>query len=148
MLQHSIQHETVMNTLELKTLSEINAVAREFLNLIGNRKIIAFYAEMGAGKTTFIKALCEELGVIDLVNSPTFSIVNDYLTKTNQHIYHFDFYRLETVSDAINIGTEEYLYSGNICLIEWPNIAEDLLPDTALKVQIKVNSESTRIFEF
>jgi len=137
-----------MNKLEITSLTEINSVAGQFLKLAGNSKILAFYADMGAGKTTFIKAICEELQVVDLVNSPTFSIVNDYLTKDNQHIYHFDFYRLENMADALNIGTEEYLYSGNLCLLEWPNIAEEILPEGTLKVKITVNSDSSRTIEF
>jgi tRNA threonylcarbamoyladenosine biosynthesis protein TsaE len=103
-----------------------------------------FMGEMGAGKTTLIKAICAELGVLDEVNSPTFSIVNEYLTKTDDTLYHFDFYRLEEEEEAYQIGIEEYFYSGNICMLEWPQRVEGLLPETFLRVDISENEDQSR----
>ena len=103
-----------------------------------------FIGEMGAGKTTLIKAICEVKGVLDEVNSPTFSIVNEYLTADDETLYHFDFYRLEREEEALDIGIEEYFYSGNVCLIEWPERVEGLLPDTFLRIDITENTDHTR----
>ena len=103
-----------------------------------------FIGEMGAGKTTLIKAICQELKVLDEVNSPTFSIVNEYLTANDETLYHFDFYRLEEEEEAYNIGVEEYFYSGNICMIEWPERVEGLLPDQFLRIDITENSDQSR----
>jgi len=137
-----------MQTLTITSIDTIGETAKEFVSLLGDKKIVAFYGGMGAGKTSFIKAICEEKGVIDLVNSPTFAIINDYLTKTDEHIYHFDFYRLNGVEDALNIGTEEYFYSGNYCFLEWPEIIEPILPEETLIVTITVNENNERIIEF
>ena len=103
-----------------------------------------FIGEMGAGKTTLIKAICEVKGVLDEVNSPTFSIVNEYLTADDETLYHFDFYRLEQEEEALDIGIEEYFYSGNVCLMEWPERVEGLLPDTFLRIDITENTDHTR----
>ncbi len=103
-----------------------------------------FIGEMGAGKTTLIKAICEVKGVLDEVNSPTFSIVNEYLTADGETLYHFDFYRLEQEVEALDIGIEEYFYSGNVCLMEWPERVEGLLPDTFLRIDITENTDHTR----
>ncbi len=103
-----------------------------------------FIGEMGAGKTTLIKAICEVKGVLDEVNSPTFSIVNEYLTADDETLYHFDFYRLEREEEALDIGIEEYFYSGNVCLMEWPERVEGLLPDTFLRIDITENTDHTR----
>lgn len=103
-----------------------------------------FIGQMGAGKTTLIKAICKAMQVLDEVNSPTFSIVNEYLTAEDETVYHFDFYRLEEEEEALNIGVEEYFYSGNICMIEWPERIEGLLPDTFLRIDISENEDQSR----
>lgn len=137
-----------MQTLIIDSIDTIGQTAKEFVSLLNNKKVIAFRGAMGAGKTSFIKAICNEIGVIDLVNSPTFAIINDYLTNTGEHIYHFDFYRLNGVKDALNVGAEEYFYSENYCFIEWPEIIEPLLPDNALIVTIAVDSNGKRVVQF
>ncbi|MCI7430093.1 MAG: tRNA (adenosine(37)-N6)-threonylcarbamoyltransferase complex ATPase subunit type 1 TsaE [Bacteroidales bacterium] len=134
--------------LTLATLDNIRIVAHQFVEAIGNHTLVAFYGEMGAGKTTFIKAVCNELGVIDTVNSPTFSIVNDYATADGRHIYHFDFYRLKSPQEALDFGIEEYFASGSLCLMEWPEEIGTLLPDDALKVTITVGADGNRNIQF
>ena len=128
------------------SLNQINKIASELTEIIKkeNITVIAFYGKMGAGKTTLIKQLCQQLGVIDVVQSPTFAIINVYQTRDGEEIYHFDFYRLQKIEDAINIGSEDYFYSGNLCLIEWPEIVEPLLPDNTLTVQLEIIDENTR----
>ena len=111
--------------LKINNLNEINAVAREFLAALGGRTIIAFYGKMGVGKTTFIKAVCEELGVTDVINSPTFAIVNEYLAGDGSPVYHFDFYRIKRPEELFDIGFEEYVDSGALCFMEWPEQAGD-----------------------
>lgn len=137
-----------MGVIKLNSIEDLPQAAKEFKAAIGNRTVIAFHGEMGAGKTTFIKALCAEFGVKDNVSSPTFAIINEYLTPENDTIYHFDLYRLETIADLQNIGVEDYLYSGKICLIEWPELAEPLLPGNVLDVTISVMPDKTREIGF
>ncbi len=127
--------------------SDINRVARMFIDQIGENTVFAFNGSMGAGKTTFIKAVCEELGVEDVINSPTFAIVNEYETKNGSLIYHFDCYRLKSVEEALNFGAEDYLYSGNLCFIEWPEKIDALLPENTVFVNIKVLSDTKRAIE-
>lgn len=104
---------------------------------------------MGAGKTTFIKAICEELGVEDVITSPTFAIVNDYTsTKDDSHIYHFDFYRIKKLEEVYDMGYEDYFYSGSLCFIEWPELIEEILPGDAVKVTITQNEDGSRTVEF
>lgn len=134
--------------LKINTLQEINSVAKEFIKLFPNDKVFAFFGEMGSGKTTFIKQLCVELGVIGNSNSPTFALVNEYPTKDNQIIYHFDFYRINKISEAYDLGYEEYFYSGNYCFIEWPEKIEELLPENFVKVNIRVNDDNSRTLIF
>ena len=134
--------------LTLANLNSIHDVARQFVEAISNHTLVAFYGEMGAGKTTFIKAVCNELGVIDTVNSPTFSIVNDYATADGRHIYHFDFYRLKSPQEALDFGIEEYFASNSLCLMEWPEQIEPLLPDDTLQVTIAVGSDGSRTICF
>lgn len=128
-------------------ISDINRVARMFIDQIGENTVFAFNGSMGAGKTTFIKAVCEELGVEDVINSPTFAIVNEYETKNGSLIYHFDCYRLKSVEEALNFGAEDYLYSGNLCFIEWPEKIDTLLPENTVFVNIKVLSDTKRAIE-
>ncbi len=122
----------------------INKVAELFLKESLNQKLIAFHAPMGAGKTTFIHALCEAMGVKAVVNSPTFSIINEYTSEQYGTIYHMDWYRLKDEEEAIAAGVEDALYSGNLCLIEWPEKAAALLPDDCVHVYIEVLDEQTR----
>ena len=132
--------------LKIKSLEEIGAVAEEFIRLaMQEDTVFAFNGQMGAGKTTFIKALCEALGVSEPVTSPTFAIVNEYRSdETGELIYHFDFYRIKKLEEAYDMGCEDYFYSGAVCLIEWPELVEDLLPGNTVWVDIKVNEDETR----
>ena len=137
-----------MNDIRIESLKELGEAARLFLDGIGESRVIAFYGAMGAGKTTFIKALCDVLGVVDDVNSPTFNIINEYRAENGDAVYHFDFYRIEKVSEAMDIGFEEYVYSGDLCLIEWPQNIEQILPVDTLKVQISVLDDGCRVVTF
>ena len=130
------------------TLENINAAAAEFLKELGDRKIVAFYGSMGAGKTTFIKAICDVLGVTDTVNSPTFAIVNEYLAASGDSIFHFDFYRIKKIEEAYDFGYEDYFYSGNLCLIEWPELIEELLPEDTVRVKIEEIETGERILQY
>lgn len=125
-----------MSEIIIHSLEDIKRAASEFVALIGNRRIFAFYGHMGAGKTTFIKAICEELGVTDAVTSPTFAIVNEY-ASTMGSIYHFDFYRIKRSSEVLDLGFEDYAYSGNLCLMEWPELIEEFLPEETVEVHIE-----------
>ena len=138
-----------MHTLTIKNLDQIQETARQFIKLMGDNTVFAFHGNMGAGKTTFIKAVCEELGVDDPVNSPTFAIINEYRSDTTgELIYHFDFYRINKISEAEQIGTEDYFYSGALCFIEWPELVEELLPGNAVKVEIEESEDGSRIMHF
>ena len=123
----------------INTLSEISDVASEFINQMGDKRLFAFYGEMGVGKTTFIKELCKQLGVKSETKSPTFSIINVYKNDANEEFYHFDCYRIERISDLTNIGYEEYFNSGNYCFIEWAENAEGVIPDNAVRVKMTLN---------
>lgn len=125
-----------MSEIIIHSLEDIKRAASEFVALIGNRRIFAFYGHMGAGKTTFIKAICEELGVTDAVSSPTFAIVNEYASNMGS-IYHFDFYRIKRSSEVLDLGFEDYAYSGNLCLMEWPELIEEFLPEETVEVHIE-----------
>lgn len=137
-----------MGVIKLNSIDDLPQAAKVFKTAIGNHTVIAFHGEMGAGKTTFIKALCAEFGVKDTVSSPTFAIINEYLTPENDTIYHFDLYRLETIADLQNIGVEDYFYSGKLCFIEWPELANTLLPGNVLDVTISVLPDKTREIKF
>jgi len=137
-----------MNEVIIKNLADIDRAAEEFLKKIGENKLIAFYAPMGSGKTTFTTAICRVLGVGDAVCSPTFTIINEYLTAEGESIFHFDFYRLTKPSEAMDIGLYDYLDSGCLCLMEWPENVEDLLPEETLKVQIRVNDDQSRVLSW
>ena len=133
--------------IQVNSLAELPKVADKLLAFAGNEKIFLFDGEMGAGKTTFIKFFCKVLGIEDAVSSPTYSIVNEYEAK-NGPVYHFDFYRIKNIQEAYDLGYEEYFYGGGICLIEWPERIEELLPENYIKVEISIIDESERIFEF
>ena len=130
--------------IEIPSLNDLDSAAKQFVDAIGNRTVFAFYGKMGAGKTTFIRAVCEALGVQDVINSPTFAIVNEYLSGDGEPIYHFDFYRIKKEQEALDIGYEDYVYSGNLCFMEWPELIENLLPDDAVKVIIEEQADGSR----
>ncbi|MBP5318722.1 MAG: tRNA (adenosine(37)-N6)-threonylcarbamoyltransferase complex ATPase subunit type 1 TsaE [Paludibacteraceae bacterium] len=134
--------------LTITSLSQIRAVAAQFLAAIGERRILAFYGPMGVGKTTFIKALCDEKGVTDTVNSPTFAIVNEYTDAEGEPIFHFDFYRIKQLAEVIDLGYENYIESGCLCLMEWPELIEPLLPDEVLKVYLSEDTDGHRLIDF
>ncbi|MCI7016414.1 tRNA (adenosine(37)-N6)-threonylcarbamoyltransferase complex ATPase subunit type 1 TsaE [Hallella sp.] len=135
--------------LTIRSLDTIRETAREFVANMGQASVFAFYGKMGAGKTTFVKAICEELGVEDVITSPTFAIVNEYQsTKTGGPIYHFDFYRIKKLDEVYDMGYEDYFYSGAPCFLEWPELIEEILPNDAVKVTITEQEDGTRIVEF
>ena len=132
--------------ITIPSAEALPAAAKEFASIMGDETVYAFYGEMGAGKTTFIRELCRALGVEeDLANSPSFSIINEYRSDTTAElIYHFDLYRLESVDEALEIGVEDYFDSGALCLLEWPERIEPLLPDDTVKVTVTVNPDNSR----
>lgn len=134
--------------LRINSLTEIDKAAKDFVAAMGDRKVFAFYGKMGAGKTTFIKAVCEELGVEDVINSPTFAIVNEYVDGKGESVYHFDFYRIKNLQEVLDIGYEDYVYSGHVCFMEWPELIENLLPDDAVKVTIEEKTDGGRVVQF
>ena len=129
----------------LKDISDIDTAAKIFVEKFGNKKIFAFYGEMGAGKTTFIKAVCKSMGVTGTITSPTFSLVNEYKTDNGMTIYHFDFYRIENIEDVYDFGYEDYFYSDKMCFIEWPELVETLLPEDVVEVKISVDDNEQRL---
>jgi len=132
--------------LIIKNLASIGEAAQEFIDRIDNQKIFAFRGKMGVGKTTFIKAICETLGVCETVNSPSFAIINEYVSDlTGETIYHFDFYRIQSLQEAMNIGVEDYFNSGFLCFIEWPEKIEPLLPDNTVWVDIFEQDDGSRV---
>lgn len=129
-----------INTMEIKiqSLDQIHEAAHQFIAEMGDNTVFALYGKMGVGKTTFIKAVCEELGVSDVITSPTFAIVNEYRSDTaGELIYHFDFYRIKKLEEVYDMGYEDYFYSGALCFIEWPELVEELLPGNTIKVTIE-----------
>jgi tRNA threonylcarbamoyladenosine biosynthesis protein TsaE len=126
------------------SLNEIESIARQILKEAGHSKCLAFFADMGAGKTTVINAICKELGVVDNVSSPTYSIINEYRTKESKLIVHMDWYRLKDEGEALNAGVEDYMYNAYLCLIEWPERAEGLLPENFIKVELKTLGKDQR----
>ena len=135
--------------IKINNLDSINEAAQIFADNMGNGRVFAFYGKMGAGKTTFIKAVCKCLGVNDVITSPTFAIVNEYTSeKTGETIYHFDFYRIKKLDEVYDMGYEEYFYGGGLCFIEWPELIESLLPENAVKVTIEENPDGSRSVRF
>ena len=132
--------------LEFKkvSLTDLKQVATTFIEQAREQRVWLFHGEMGSGKTTFIKAICNQLGVTDVMSSPTFSIVNEYLTSNNQRIFHFDFYRIKNEAEAFDIGTEEYFYSGNYCFVEWPEKIPSLIPAARAEVFLSLEDENLR----
>lgn len=139
-----MKHEIV-----IKNLEDIDEAAQKFIEETAGHTIIAFYAPMGAGKTTFTTAICRRLGVKeDAVSSPTFAIVNEYKTTSGSSVFHFDFYRIKNVEEAFDIGFYDYVDSGNLCIIEWPENVEDILPEETLKVTIAVMPDESRVISW
>ena len=131
------------------SIDNIHDAAKTFINNMGTGKVFAFYGKMGVGKTTFIKAVCEELGVTDVITSPTFAIVNEYRSDTTgELIYHFDFYRIKKLEEVYDMGYEDYFYSGALCFLEWPELIEELLPADAVKVTITETEDGERMIEW
>ena len=140
--------------IRIENLDNIRAAAREFIQHMGETRVFAFYGKMGAGKTTFVKAICEELGVEDVITSPTFAIINEYSIDNHdvqrstfnvQRIYHFDFYRIKKLEEVYDMGYEDYFYSGALCFIEWPELIEEILPDDAVRVSIIEQQDGSRL---
>ncbi len=132
--------------IKINSLDSIYEGAREFVKSMGNNTVFAFYGKMGAGKTTFIKAICKTLGVTeDIITSPTFAIVNEYRTDSCELIYHFDFYRIKKLEEVYDMGYEDYFYSGAVCFIEWPELIEELLPSDTIKVTITEQIDGSRL---
>jgi tRNA threonylcarbamoyladenosine biosynthesis protein TsaE len=135
--------------IKIENLEHIREAARQFIAQMGDRKVFAFYGSMGAGKTTFVKAVCEEMGVEDVITSPTFAIINEYHAEARDlTIYHFDFYRIKKLEEVYDMGYEDYFYSGALCFIEWPELIEDLLPEEAVKVSITEKEDGSRAILF
>ena len=132
---------------EIKHVSDLQDAAKQLLSHFPEDRIFALYGGMGAGKTTFIKAICHELGSADYVTSPTFALINEYSTSDGAIIYHFDFYRIKKLEEAFDLGYEDYIYSGNYCFIEWPEMIESLLPDGIIQVKIRETESGSRIIE-
>jgi len=133
-----------METFYIDSLGHLNQVARAFLDKFKSERVLAFYGNMGVGKTTFIKALCEVMNVEDTVNSPSFAIVNEYQTNSAEIIYHFDFYRLKEMEEAYDMGYEDYIYSGHYCMIEWPEKIDALLPAGRLDLNLEELTDGRR----
>ena len=139
--------------IEIKSLDQIREAAKQFIGVMGEQHVFAFYGSMGAGKTTFIKAICEELGVEDVITSPTFAIINEYtahspLLASHSSVFHFDFYRIKKLEEVYDMGYEDYFYSGALCFIEWPELIEEVLPEDAVKVTITEQADGTRTIIF
>lgn len=130
--------------LKIENLKKIDVTAKSFIEKMGDKKVFAFNGNMGVGKTTFINAVCKMMGVIQIVNSPTFSIVNEYETASGNIIYHFDCYRIQKIQEALDLGAEEYLYSGNFCFIEWSENIAPILPDYLVNVNITELEDGSR----
>jgi tRNA threonylcarbamoyladenosine biosynthesis protein TsaE len=133
-----------MKVIVINSKNDLKRAANEFINVMGGKKVFAFRGNMGSGKTTFIKAVCRQMGVSEQITSPSFSLINEYTRSEGDPIYHFDCYRLKNMNEAYDIGAEEYFYSGNVCFVEWPGIIEDLLPPETTTVTISVKENGKR----
>jgi tRNA threonylcarbamoyladenosine biosynthesis protein TsaE len=131
----------------IKDKTHLHAAVKKLLKYAGDNKIFAFYGSMGAGKTTIIKVICEELGAIDIASSPTFTLVNEYRTSTGKSIFHIDFYRIKKQEEVFDFGVEEYLTGDSYCFMEWPELVEEILPPETLCVRITVDEKEQRILE-
>lgn len=129
----------------IKDKRHLHSAAKQLLEYCGDRKTVAFYGPMGAGKTTIIKTICEIMGAVDIVSSPTFTLVNEYKTSKGDSLYHIDFYRIKKTEEVFDFGVEEYLYSGSYCFLEWPELIEDILPPDTVRVRISVDEKEQRI---
>lgn len=134
--------------IKIHDIDHIREAAREFIEHIGDRRVFAFYGKMGAGKTTFVKAICEELGVEDVITSPTFAIINEYTQTDGSPLFHFDFYRIKKLEEVYDMGYEDYFYSGALCFIEWPELIEEILPNDAVRVSIVEQDDGSRCVSF
>lgn len=135
--------------IEIRSIDEIDEAAKRFASNMGSNKVFAFYGKMGAGKTTFIKALCRQLGVKDVIASPTFAIVNEYtVERTGESVFHFDFYRIRRLEEVLDMGFDEYINSQCLCFMEWPELVEDLLPEDAVRVSIEELPDGARRISF
>lgn len=130
--------------IEIPSIDKIQEAAQLFVSQMGDAKVFALYGQMGAGKTTFVKAVCRELGVEDVVTSPTFALVNEYTAGDGSPVFHFDFYRVKSLEEVYDMGFEDYLYGGALCLVEWPELVEELLPRDAVAVTIRTNADGSR----
>ena len=137
-----------MISIKINDIEHIHEAAREFIEHIGDCRVFAFYGKMGAGKTTFVKAICEELGVEDVITSPTFAIINEYTQPDGSPLFHFDFSRIKKLEEVYDMGYEDYFYSGALCFIEWPELIEDILPDDAVRVSITEQDDGSRLVSF
>jgi len=133
-----------MFSRKVDSLSALPQVAKELIGTFPAERVFAFYGKMGAGKTTFIQSICRELGSTDNITSPTFALINEYNTANMESIFHFDFYRIKNIEEAFDLGYEDYIYSGSYCLIEWPEMIEQLLPEKMVEVRIEVSEDGTR----
>ncbi len=134
--------------IKIDSIEQIHDAAQRFISEMGDNRIFAFYGKMGVGKTTFIKAVCEELGVTDVINSPTFAIVNEYMDGNGQPVYHFDFYRIRKPAEVLDIGFEDYIGSDALCFMEWPELIGDYLPEETVKVYIEEEDDGSRTVHY
>jgi len=137
-----------MEVILIPGIHALPDAATEMLDILGEKRIVAFFGEMGVGKTTFIKALCDELKVSDATGSPSFGLINEYRSTKGATVYHFDFYRIRDIEEVYDLGYEEYLYSGNYCFIEWPEKVDSLLPEDTVRVKISVSENEGRVLQF
>ena len=138
----------MMEVIRIPGLNALPVVAAEMLDTIGDKRVVAFFGEMGSGKTTFIKALCDQLEVSDVTGSPSFGLINEYRSKGGDTVYHIDFYRIRDLEEVYDLGYEEYIYSGSYCFIEWPEKVDSLLPEDTVRVKISVSEEGNRILQY
>lgn len=135
-----------MEPIVIDNIDQLPQVAAKILATFEGKRLFAFQGAMGAGKTTLIKEICKQLQVVDVVSSPTFALVNEYTTTSGSFVYHFDFYRIKTIEEAYDFGYEEYFFGEGVCLIEWPEVIEELIPDDAVAIKIEVLPNGSRKF--